>query len=78
MTMIVASAASPRQTTGCTKLSKITAGTAGKRITRGTNCAKRGNAAGMSDIVGGTKTAIAGIPIVIGMTTITTVTDPSM
>jgi hypothetical protein len=41
---------------------------------RGTNCAKRGNAAGTSDIVGGTKTATAGIPTVIGMTTITIAT----
>jgi hypothetical protein len=32
---------------------------------------KRGNAVGGSDIAGGMKTAAAGIPIAIGMTTIT-------
>ena len=40
-------------------------------------CAKHGNAAGTSGIAGGTKTATAGIPIAIGMTTITIATKPS-
>jgi hypothetical protein len=45
---------------------------------RGTNCMRRGNAAGASGIAGGTKTATAGIPIAIGMTTITIATNSGM
>ena len=77
MTMTDANGALPRRTTNSTKPRNTTAGTAGKRITRGGNCTKHGNAAGMSGIAGGMKTAIVGIPIAIGMTTITIVTKPS-
>ena len=41
----------------------------------GTNYVKHGNAAGMSGIVGGTKTAAVGIPIAIGMTMTTIATN---
>ena len=75
MPTTAASAASPKRITDSTKLWSITAGTAGKRITHGTICTKRANAAGMNGIVGGTKTAAAGIPIAIGMTTTTIATD---
>jgi hypothetical protein len=70
-TTIVVSDESPRRITGYTKLRNITAGIAAKRNMLATNCMKRGNAVGGSDIVGGMKTAAAGIPIAIGMTTIT-------
>ncbi len=62
---------SPRRTTDSTKPRSITVGKAGKPSTRGTNCARRGNAAGMSGIVGGMKTAAAGTAIATGMTMIT-------
>jgi hypothetical protein len=69
--MIVVSDESPRRIISSTKPPNITAGTAAKRNMLATNCMKHGNAAGMSGIAGGTKTATAGIPIAIGMTTIT-------
>jgi len=47
-----------------------TAGIAAKQIMLATNYVKRGNAAGGSDIAGGTKTAAGGIPTAIGMTAI--------
>jgi hypothetical protein len=72
---MLASGVSPRRTTDSTKPWSITAGTAGKPIVRATICTRRANAAGMSAIVGGTKTATAGIPIAIGMTTITIATN---
>ncbi len=59
------------------KPQNITAGKVDKPSMRGTNCAKRGNAAGMSDIVGGMKTAAAGTVIATGMTTITIVIAPN-
>jgi hypothetical protein len=73
---MLASGVSPRQTTDYTKPLSITAGIAARRIMRVTNCTKRENAVGMSGTVGGTKTATVGIPIAIGMTTITIVTNP--
>jgi len=70
-TTIVVSDESPRRTTSFTKPRNITAGIAAKRNMLVTSCVKRVNAAGMSGIVGGTKTAAVGIPIAIGMTTTT-------
>jgi len=42
---------------------------------RGTNCMKRENTAGTNGTAGGTKMAIAGIPIAIGMITTTIATN---
>src|SRR5437879_9463647 len=70
-TTIVASGALPKRTTSSTKPRNITVGKADKPSTRGTNCAKRGNAAGTSGTVGGTKMVAVGTAIATGMTTIT-------
>jgi hypothetical protein len=75
MTMTDANGASPRQITNYTKPWNITAGIAGKPSTGVTNCTRLANNAGESGIAGGMKTAIVGIPIAIGMTTITIATN---
>jgi len=74
---MLASGESPGRTTDSTKPLSITAGTAAKPIVRDTISTRRANAAGMNGIVGGMKTATAGTPTAIGMTTITIATNSS-